>query len=454
MSSKSSTKKSRSRRMPTKAVPSTLTPSPLEPVRETVKKHFPKLWPAVEAGLSACATLFLADHANPTALVFVGRSSAGKTTVASMFDDGEMKEKPWVYRSDQFSAAAFVSHCANRSEEELQEIDLLPRIKDRILLTLDLSAIFRGREEELAKRFSTLTRVLDGQGFSSDSGVYGQRGYRGDYIFGWIGCTTPLPPSAWRTMAELGNRLIFFAMEPSEGIESVHELAAMITSELSYRKKMDQCRQAVCASLDGLFGTYGAVRQMHWPRRGTSTELATKIGHLAKLLALLRNPLLQKSDSRPKAESPTRAVVSLHNLARGHALIAGREKLIEEDLLVVAWVTLSSMPASRRAVLVALARKSGEPASVQDVADAGSVSRHTAESYMHEAGEIGLCEFRREGNGKTSSLHVKPEWEVYVTGPIGRLIGQAATWQSSGDARTETDDDLDSLNGDTDDSMF
>ena len=34
-------------------------------VRAVVEEHFPNLWPDIEAGLAACATLLLADNANP-----------------------------------------------------------------------------------------------------------------------------------------------------------------------------------------------------------------------------------------------------------------------------------------------------------------------------------------------------------------------------------------------------
>jgi putative DNA primase/helicase len=38
-------------------------PPNIETVRQTVATHFPHLWPAVDLGLAACATLLLADHA-------------------------------------------------------------------------------------------------------------------------------------------------------------------------------------------------------------------------------------------------------------------------------------------------------------------------------------------------------------------------------------------------------
>src|SRR5262245_62081039 len=51
--------------------------------QETIKEHFPELWPAVDVGLSVCASLLLADNANPVAVVFVRMPSSGKTTVVN-----------------------------------------------------------------------------------------------------------------------------------------------------------------------------------------------------------------------------------------------------------------------------------------------------------------------------------------------------------------------------------
>src|SRR6266545_1471462 len=75
-------------------------------VRQTIETHFPDLWPAVDLGLSTCATLLLADSANPVAVIYVGAPSSGKTTVASMFEgtliEVEGKAEQLCYRSDKF----------------------------------------------------------------------------------------------------------------------------------------------------------------------------------------------------------------------------------------------------------------------------------------------------------------------------------------------------------------
>ncbi|MFQ5961139.1 MAG: hypothetical protein ACE5MG_07065 [Candidatus Methylomirabilales bacterium] len=93
----------------------------VETVRQTVEEHFPGLWPAVDLGLSTCATLLLADNCNPVAVIYVGGASTSKTTVADLFADHDL-----TYLSDNFTPAAFVSHAANVSPKALDKVDLLP----------------------------------------------------------------------------------------------------------------------------------------------------------------------------------------------------------------------------------------------------------------------------------------------------------------------------------------
>ena len=130
-----------------------------------------------------------------------------------------------VYRSDKFTPKSFVSHSASVSREKLQEVDLLPRIRHRVLLVPELAPLFGLRNEDLLENFSILTRVLDGQGLSTDSGVHGRRGHTGDYLFAWIGCTTPIEYRVWKTMGKLGSRFLFFEMPAKE-----HSDAELVTT--------------------------------------------------------------------------------------------------------------------------------------------------------------------------------------------------------------------------------
>ena len=378
-----------------------------EVVRDRVFQHFPHLWPAVEAGLSTCATLLLSDNVNPVALSYVGPPSAGKTTVVSMFDGATVNGQPICYRSDMFTPAAFVSQSARANDEQLAKIDLLPRIKHKVLLTPELSTIFRGKQDELAVAFSRITRVLDGQGLKTDSGTHGQRGYEGDYLFAWLGATTPFDPVVWKVMAQLGSRMFFLVMD-AVAAPTVEELVTAHTQPVPFKEGLNQCQGAVQRFLARVFAQHQGVRAVTWNTTENLPKVLEGIARCATLLALMRTQYEAATPAQP--ESPHRANAVLYNLARGHALICGRSQLTPDDLPMIAQVTLSSMPERRRAVLLAFAKNGGEPLTVSQVESAAGVSRKTAGQYMDEMHWLGLATFEAEGTGKASHLVLKPEW--------------------------------------------
>lgn len=381
--------------------------SGLQHVRETVETHFPDLWPAIEAGLSTSATLLLKDSVNPVALIYVGPPSAGKTTVVSMFEGATFKGQDLCYRSDKFTTASFVSQSAKVTQEDLEKVDLLPRIKHKVLLTPELSTIFRGKEDELAERFSTLTRVLDGQGYTTDSGTHGQRGYTGDYLFAWLGATTPFDYSVWKVMAQLGSRMFFLVMDAAAE-PTVEHLVSANSKSVAYEEGVRRCRSAIQLLLESIFTLHGGFRGLSWKQEENSPEVLGDIARCAKLLALLRTPYEKDRPSQP--ESPHRANAVLYNLARGHALVCGRMRLSADDVPIVAQITLSSIPVYRRAVLMAFARSEGKPLTVKQIEGAARVTRHTAEAIMDEMEWLGLAIHEKHGNGKPSFLTIKNEW--------------------------------------------
>ena len=396
----------------------------IDTARAVISGRFPNLWPAVEAGLSTCATLILADNANPVALIYVGPPSAGKTTVVSMFDGS-----PWCYRSDKFTPAAFVSQSAKVTQAQLAKIDLLPRIKHKVLLTPELSTVFRGKQDELAGRFSIITRVLDGQGLLIDSGTHGQRGYTGDYFFAWLGATTPFEHTVWKVMAQLGSRL-FFLMLDAVAEPTVDELVASLSQPATYREGLVKCREVVHQYLEGLFAQHSGVRGVQWTSEQNPSEVVRGISQCASVLAVMRTPYEVGKAVQP--ESPHRANAVLYNLARGHALVSGRTCLTQDDLPMIARISLSSVPAERSAVLLAFAKKAGKPLTVKQVEEATGVSRHTAEGVMAEMEWLGVAQFENKGNGIPALLTLKPEWAWIAQGEFAALLQEGATWQESG----------------------
>lgn len=410
-------------------------------VRKKVEQHYPYLWPAVEAGLSVCATLLLKDNANPTALIYIGPASAGKTTVASMFDgslqEGAKQEGSGiVYRSDQFTPASFVTQAATVLREELEKIDLLPRIKHKVLLTPDLVTMFRGKADELTERFSIITRVLDGQGLTRDGGAHGQRGYTGDYLFAWLGCTTPLTDTIWGLMAQLGSRLFFFSLD-SASEPTEEDLVQSITKDISYQPMLKECQHCVQDFLKTLFLKSGGVKSVIWVQRKTPVKVARTIAALASMLAKMRTRVQDSQHGETKPESAHRAMAVLHNVARGHAIINGRTRLTEEDLPVVAGIVLSSMPLERRAVLQAFAQHDGNDLSVNDVSKAVGISQTTAREVMREISRLKIAHFDEKGSGKPSALVLNPAWRTSEKGEMWKLVKKVTTSQKNGDVLAE-----------------
>jgi hypothetical protein len=382
-------------------------PASLARVLGVVGECFPEIVSETVISLSVAATLLLEDLQNPVALNLEGVPSSQKTTLVDFFASAEDK----CYRSDKFTPKSFVSHSASMSRERLDEVDLLPRIRHRLFLVPELAPLFGLRNEDLLENFSILTRVLDGQGLSTDSGVHGRRGHTGDYLFAWIGCTTPIPHNVWKTMGKLGSRFLFIEMPAKEQSEA--DLVRGAAGGISYRERLVHCRDAVADFLDVLWRETGGVRAVRWKREADPEPVMLAIAAYAKLLARLRGTISIWREgsgegetynfSTPMIEGPQRAMALLYGLARGHALVHGRRQLSAEDLPVVARVALESAPNDRRAVMRLLLANDGSVATGQ-VQNALRCSAPTGRAILETLDKLGLGRLENPGPPDPATL--------------------------------------------------
>ena len=189
-------------------------------VAKAVGKYYPALASSVDACLAVFGSMALGGRTKPLSLIFETPSGFGKTAILQMVSPGEhypgaVGFEQYAYRGDKFTPKSFVTHAANVKKSELAEMDLLPKLQGKVLVTKELAPIFRGRMEELQENFSILISVLDGQGFTSDTGMQGRRGYQKQMIFNWVGATTPLPLATHQLMSQLGTRLLFYEVPAS-----------------------------------------------------------------------------------------------------------------------------------------------------------------------------------------------------------------------------------------------
>jgi hypothetical protein len=368
----------------------------LKQVATTILGNFSGDQPVLNATLTAMAVitcLLFGDLPHCIGLNFTGPPSSAKTTVLDFFKGASM-----VHHSDNFTPRSFVSHSATATEKELSSIDMLPRIQHKCLIIPELAPTFSARSEDLTERVAILTRIFDGSGYTSESGVHGLRGYSGDYRFAWLGATTPLLQAAWDVMGKLGSRFVFFNMTAPDSVPQ--DLANMLGESLSYRAKINQCQEAVVAYMEELWvhhGGYGAVR---WDSSSDDPALLLQIAKMASNVAKWRGVIYTQSlyaigSNPPQIEQPQRLAATLHYIAKGFALVYGRDVLTQQDIDMVRPIAYSSMPESRRRIHAALT--SGVTLCTKEVEGLIGVSNPTALKVMKELEFLGAVKPGKKG---------------------------------------------------------
>lgn len=381
----------------------------LEEWRLVVQKYFPDLMLPAEVGLSVMAQILIKDITNPFALVYVDAPSSGKTITLNFFS----QLKDLVYTTDDFTPASFVSHSANTKKKDLEKNDLLPQIRYKTIIVRDLAPIFAKRDEDVQAMLGILIRVLDGEGYESNSGLYGKRGYTGDYLFMMLSASTPIRPHIWKVMGNLGSRL-FFLNIGSKG-KDVQTLAKQL--EKPCRDNEVICRQITTEALKTLWSKY--PDGVTWDVASDDQGLREQIGRIAKTLAKLRATLNVWKEmgsngesyehTQPIEEHPDRINQLLYNLARGHALVSGRENIEQEDINVVLRVALDSGKPTRAQLFKSLIENNGTLKTSQ-VKELLKCSTNTALKSMEEMRLLGLV--ISEENLQDAEFRGRPETSV------------------------------------------
>ncbi|MDA2924123.1 hypothetical protein MYX65_05615 [Acidobacteria bacterium AH-259-L09] len=376
-----------------------------------VKGVYPTLVGALTANLATVGILCFQDYTQPVSLINVGNSGCGKTTVLDLIMPDRESTQEVLFRCDNFTPASFVSHATNVKKRQLKEIDLLPKIENKTLVTKELAPVFRGNKDDLLKTFAILTAVLDGQGYVSQSGVHGTRGYDRRLVFSWLGATTPLSQAVHAMMAQLGGRLLFWNMDSKP--HSHDELAAFVQDDQFYISH-EYLRGKVNDFLEAHFEKYP-------PRSVNSSEIeiddreAWLLAGYARVLARMRSAFRitevkdDKKHTEPVQESEYRIIVMFKSIVRSLALMNGRRAVSEDDLRFIRHIALSSMPEQRRKILKTLLEV-GDEASTQDLLEKVDMSRPTLLGYMEEIGHLGVCSFHKGSHDSVSYLSLNEEF--------------------------------------------
>ncbi len=379
--------------------------------RNVISSNFPDcLFPA-EVAMSIVAQLLIKDITNPFALVLVGPPSSGKTITINFF--ANIPEV--TYSTDNFTPQSFVSHAANVSKEKLNEIDLLPGIKNKMMLVRELAPLFGQRDDDLLKSMGILTRVLDGEGLETNSGVHGKRGYTGEYLFMWLAGSTPIQPKVWKLMGNLGSRLFFLNVHSRD--KSEDELSNQLINN-PYKEKEKICSEMTKNLIYTFWNKY--KNSVAWDKKKENPQYLSIIARCAILLSKLRGTINvyrdRYSDSQelihtiPVIEKPDRINQLFYNLCRGHALINGRNKVEKEDLKLPLEIAFDSAPTTRARLFRKLLEYNGQMKTT-DVEKELNCSKPTAINEMEALKILGVVSISEGDYGeKAITLSEKLNW--------------------------------------------
>jgi len=401
-------------------------------LKTTIESKMPDVWEPLEFTLSVLMILSIKDNTLPFAGIILGNASSFKTVGIEML-------RTWsaTYYSDSFTPKSFVSHNTSVKREQLAKIDMLPKIKHKLLLAPELAPIFTKREEDLTDMIGILTRVLDGHGLETDSGAHGQRGYSGDYMFTMIGASVDIPYRVHKVLGNLGPKLYFLRLsdkgkkEDGEYIcqlnnnsfnEDFREIQRLLVDYLHW---FERCPTAE-KDLDKM------LYKIEWNSDKNKAEALKTIIKLGKLLSHLRGviPTWETRDSQgidyaytiASKENPDRAIYQLYNLARGHALLEGRNYVTMKDIPLLIQVTLSTASRERVKIFEALIDSIGV-LTTSEIKKEVNTSNNTAKRTMQEFVALGLVTLIELGNnGPTEyQIQLNSDFEWFLSPEFQKL---------------------------------
>ena len=360
-------------------------------------------WNYFEACLSAICTLFLKDNKNPLGLVIIGHSAGSKSTILNMF-----KNLPngLTHHTDKFTPASFLTQATNVPKDKLEEVDLIRKLPNRVLLVPDLAPMFGRKEQDVRESLSILTRVMDGDGLSNDGGVQGHREFNEECVFVLLGAVVKITPAIWRIVSEMGTRLLFMRMDRINIHSSQNKLImSQLRNADSFELEISEIRKLVHELISDRIENIGIRKVSIQLPDETELELISKISELVAKLRIT----VDRESGLEQNEAPVRVAKQLINILKGRAIAYGRDQIIESDLQLALHIALSSVNECRGQIVKYAIEKCGEYIKLEEfVANTSYMSTKLREE-LNTLTQIGILVEGKDGNANRWKLDDK--WE-------------------------------------------
>jgi hypothetical protein len=345
-------------------------PTPFDAVATVLKTHFFK--PDLDAAKIVYAAV--AAHrlsGTPVWPMLIGPPGSSKTTLVEPLDG-----LPSVHLIDSVTPRTFISgQIPDPARPAQQPASLLLRIgSSGILVAPDFSTVLEGKHDDRAKIFSDLRRIYDGQ-LRKEYGTAGaeRHEWRGRLTF--ITCVTPAVDGYTAVFQSLGERFLQVRLPRADGVEAA--LAAMAQDTAA-------AKAALRAALHELFASLPNTEPVLLP------ETLRRIASLAEFTVKARTHVQRSGYGNkemialPEPESATRLAQQLAQLAKGLALLDGRDHVNDDDYRLVQRTAADNIPPIRRKILEAIS--SGKPPSTS------GLPASTCSYHMKDLEAVGLLQ--------------------------------------------------------------
>jgi hypothetical protein len=393
-------------------------------LEDVIKNNIPQLWMSIQLITAVKCILNIADCTLPLIMILLGAASSLKTVPIEM-----LRQLPNVFCTDSFTAKAMVSHSTAVKKEELPDIDMLPKIKNKLFLAPELSPLFTKKDDDLIEILGIMTRIADGRGYESDTGAHGHRGYTGEYMFTMVGAAIDIPYKVHKYLGTLGPKLYFFRLPKL--IKSDDDYFNQLKGN-PFSVKFQNIKIALIDYLQWLekcpnmeLDPKSKLRKIVWDSDKDDDECLHVIIRVAKLLSHLRAVVPTWDTSRSQGtdytyataqrEEPDRAMEQLRNLSRGSALSKGRNYITKEDLSIPIKVVLSTASIDRVNIFDLLIAWRGI-LTTRLMKSSLNISHKTAHRIMTELKAVGLVDIE-ESPSQTEEkvIRLKPEFDWFLS---------------------------------------
>lgn len=302
--------------------------------------HEPDMEVLETAVSTAMAHYFKNDK--PIWLMILGAPGSGKTSFILTC----LEALPMSYSQDDLSTSTFLSGLSLGEKNQFSLLHNIGKEGDRsgILLFPDFTTFMSKRSEEREQVMGQLRRIYDGE-FDRSIGN-GRLTWKGKVTI--IAAATPAVDSIWALQRNMGERFMQVRWPRGNGIEQAKKAIDQVEHEVEIKKQLQDLTAAFLFP-DGtaplpipMFKDYEAIGAVH----------------LAELVARLRVHVYREREGRreiagaaPEAESPTRIIKAMGQLARARATAFSKDVVELSDFRIARRVALDSIPPLRKKVL-------------------------------------------------------------------------------------------------------